>query len=84
MTATVAAIGSLPPGTPVVADYMLAPHLRDDAGRAYAAAVGEATAAGREPWVGCCEPKELTDILTGHGFSTVTHVRQADALDPGE
>ena len=84
MTATVAAIGSLPPGTQVVADYMLAPHLRDDAGRAYAAAVGEATAAGGEPWVACYEPQELTDLLTGHGFSTVTHVRQADALDPGE
>lgn len=84
LTATVAAVGSLPPGTQLVADYMLAPHLRDDAGRAYAAAVGDAAAAGGEPWVSCYAPEELTGILTRHGFSTVTHVRQADALDPGE
>ena len=81
LAATVAAVGSLAPGTQLVADYLLAPHLRDAAGRAYAAAVGQAAAAGGEPWISCYPPEELTGILTRAGFRAVTHVRQTDALD---
>jgi methyltransferase (TIGR00027 family) len=81
LTATVAAVGALPPGTQLVADYLLDPHLRDDAGRAYAAAVSEAAAAGGEPWISCYLPEDLTGIVTRNGFSAVAHVRQADALD---
>ncbi|NMM18119.1 MAG: class I SAM-dependent methyltransferase [Cellulomonas sp.] len=81
LAATMAAVGRLPPGTQLVADYLLAPHLRDADGHAYAAAVGQAAAAGGEPWVSSYPPEELTGILTRHGFSTITHVRQAETLE---
>jgi O-methyltransferase involved in polyketide biosynthesis len=78
--ATLAALGGLAPSTEVVADYLLAPRLRDDPGRVYADLVGKASAERGEPWLSSFEPEELTAIASGAGFGAVRHTPQRDAI----
>jgi methyltransferase (TIGR00027 family) len=54
VTATLTTLGGLAPGTEVVADYLLAPGLRDEAGRAYAELM--ATASAEHGSRGCRPP----------------------------
>ncbi|MGW4487718.1 class I SAM-dependent methyltransferase [Amycolatopsis sp. NPDC004368] len=75
---TLNAIGSLAPGTQLVADYLLPPRLRDDAGAHYADAVSQVAAQAGEPWDSCFSPDELTDLLRANGFGTVRHISQRD------
>ena len=80
VAATLAALGGLAPGTEVVADYLLAPGLRDEAGRRYADMVGKASAEGGEPWLSFFDPEELTVMASAAGFSAVRHARQRDTV----
>lgn len=82
IASTLDALGGLAPGTQLVADYVLPAHLRDDAARAYADAVGPVAAESGEPWLSFFAPDELTDLLTARGFTSVRHVSQADSVDP--
>lgn len=79
---TLATIARFAPGTELVFDYVLAEHLRDEAGAAYAAAIAHALADGGEPWLTCPTPDELTDRLAGHGFTGTRHVTLRDAVPP--
>ncbi len=79
----VAALASFAAGSQIVVDYMLTPELRDDAGRAYAEAVGAAVAEDGEPWLSFYTPDELTPIFVRHGFTSVRHVALADSIDLG-
>jgi len=78
--ATLTALGGLAPGTEVVADYLLAPGLRDEAGRHYAELVGRASAERAEPWLSSFEPRELTAIASAAGFGAVRHSPQRDTV----
>jgi len=78
----VSGLSTLAAGSQLVVDYMLAPALRDDAGQAYADAVGAAVADDGEPWLSFYEPDDLTAMLTGHGFTSVRHVSQEASVDP--
>jgi methyltransferase (TIGR00027 family) len=77
---TLAALGALAPGSEVVADYMLAPGLRDEAGGVYADLVGTAMAERGEPWLSSFEPGQLTTAASAAGFGLVRHVRQREAI----
>jgi methyltransferase (TIGR00027 family) len=76
-----AAIGTLAPGTELIADYMLPPSLRDAAGNSYAEQIGAVAAERGEPWLTFLSPGEATALLAGHGIEPAEHVHQRDAVD---
>ena len=82
LTRVIAELASFAAGSQVVVDYMLAPALRDDAGRAYAEAVGAAVAEDGEPWLSFYAPGDLTPMFVDQGFTSVRHVALADSVDP--
>ena len=77
---TLAEIGGFAPGTQLVTDYMLPAGLRDDTGDAYAGLVAPAAAERGEPWLTFLAPDDMAALLAEHGFGTVEHVRQRDAV----
>jgi O-methyltransferase involved in polyketide biosynthesis len=83
VAATLAAISGLAPGSEVVADYILAPSLRDAPGAMYAELVSSATAERGEPWLSSFEPGELTALAASAGIGQVRHVGQRDAIPAG-
>ncbi|OIQ73899.1 putative S-adenosyl-L-methionine-dependent methyltransferase [mine drainage metagenome] len=83
LTCVIAELASFAARSQVVVDYMLAPALRDDAGRAYAEAVGAAVAEDGEPWLSFYAPGDLTPMFLDRGFTSVRHVTLADSVDPG-
>jgi methyltransferase (TIGR00027 family) len=80
VAATLTSLGRLAPGSEVVADYLLAPGLRDEAMASYADEVGKASAERGEPWRSSFDPAELTAIASAAGFGQVRHARQRDAV----
>jgi methyltransferase (TIGR00027 family) len=76
-----AAIGTLAPGTELIADYMLPPSLRDAAGNSYAEQIGAVAAERGEPWLTFLSPGEATALLAEHGIEPAEHVHQRDAVD---
>jgi O-methyltransferase involved in polyketide biosynthesis len=61
-------------------ELMLAPGLRDEAGRCYAELVGNASKERGEPWLSFFDPEGLTIMASAAGFSAVRHARQRDAV----
>ena len=82
LSGVVAELAQCADGSQVVIDYMLDPALRDDAGRAYADAVGAAVAEDGEPWLSSYAPDDLTRVFVERGFRSVRHVSLADSVDP--
>ncbi len=80
VAATLAGLAALAPGSEVVADCMLAPALRDEAGAMYAHLVSAAAAERGEPWLSSFAPDDLTALAASAGFGQVRHVRQAGIL----
>jgi methyltransferase (TIGR00027 family) len=78
---TLAAIGTLAPGTELIADYMVPEDLRDARGQTYAELVAPVAAERGEPWLSLFRPGDIAAVLEEHGFGPVTHVRQRDAVD---
>jgi methyltransferase (TIGR00027 family) len=83
IAATLSAMREFAPGSEIVLDYMLPGGLRDDAGDAYADAVGQASAERGEPWLSFFAPDSIQAVLHDHGFGPVSHVRQRDMIPPG-
>ncbi|HEX5188416.1 MAG TPA: SAM-dependent methyltransferase [Streptosporangiaceae bacterium] len=79
---TLAELGTLAPGSQVIADYMLPADLRDDAGATYLELVAAASAERGEPWLTFLSPQQLSDLLVRHGLGPVRHVGQRDIGDP--
>jgi methyltransferase (TIGR00027 family) len=77
-----AELGTLAVGSQVVLDYMLVPSLRDQAGQAYAEAVGAAVAEDGEPWLSFYAPEDLTSMFARDGFTTIRHVSSESSVDP--
>lgn len=78
---TLRTLGSLAPGSVIVADYMLPEGERDAAGETYASMVGPVSAEQGEPWLSCLAIADMTTRLTVAGFTDVEHVDQANAVD---
>lgn len=77
---TLSDLGTLAPGTEIIADYMLPGGLRDEAGDAYVSQVSPVAAESGEPWLSFFAPDEMTALLAGHGFGQVAHVSQRDTV----
>ena len=73
-------LASLPPGTELVADYMLPAELRDTAGDTYAEGLATAAAERGEPWLSFFTPAEISCLLAESGFTVISDVNQHDAI----
>lgn len=71
-------IGQFAPGTELVLDYMLPAELRDDMGNSYVDQVAPAAAERGEPWRAFFAPAQMSALLAGHGFGSVSHIAQRD------
>ena len=80
---TMTAVGGLAPGSELIADYMLAEEMRDEAGAVYGTLVARASAERGEPWLSSFTPEEMTGLGRESGFAQVRNVRQRDTI-PGE
>jgi methyltransferase (TIGR00027 family) len=78
---TLAELGGLAAGTEVIADYMLPAGLRDEIGSTYAELVSPVAAEWGEPWLSFFAPSDMSALLERHGFGSVRHIRQRDAVD---
>jgi methyltransferase (TIGR00027 family) len=78
---TLAEIGGFAAGTELITDYMLPAGLRDETGRSYAELVSPVAAEWGEPWLSFFAPGDMSALLERHGFGSVRHVRQRDAVD---
>jgi methyltransferase (TIGR00027 family) len=79
--AALADLGSLEPGTELVADHMLPPDQRDEAGNGYAEQVAAVAAQRGEPWLTVLGPADMAALLAGHGFAVIRHVAQHEVGD---
>ncbi|MGF6881124.1 methyltransferase (TIGR00027 family) [Nocardia sp. GAS34] len=77
---TVAKLGRLAPGSELIMEYALPPHMRDETGSAYAEFALPAAADHGEPWRSCYTPDELTDLLRAAGFTAAHHISQRAAV----
>ena len=78
---TLAVIGSFAPRTEVITDYMLPAGLRDADGNSYVEQVAPVAADRGEPWLTFLSPSDMSGLLAEHGFGSIQHVRQCDAVD---
>ncbi|MDR3036019.1 MAG: class I SAM-dependent methyltransferase [Kitasatospora sp.] len=78
--ATLAAVGGLAPGSELVAEYLLPPGRRDEAGQAYAEQVASAAAEGGEPWRTFLDTEEMDTLLTTAGLRPLAHLRQHESV----
>jgi O-methyltransferase involved in polyketide biosynthesis len=77
---TLAAVAGLAPGTELIADYLLPPDARDEAGALYGALVAQASADRGEPWRSCFTPDQMADLAARAGFGAVRAVSQRDTI----
>jgi len=80
---TLAAVAGLAPGTELIADYLLPPDARDEAGALYGTLVAQASAERGEPWLSCFTPGQMADLAARAGFGPVRAVSQRDAIPAG-
>jgi len=78
---TLAVVGRFAPGTEVITDHMLPAGLRDEDGDSYVEQVAPVAAQRGEPWLTFLSPGDMSGLLAGHGFVSIRHVRQRDAVD---
>lgn len=70
---TLSYIASCAPGSSVVFDFVIAPHLLEAAERAAMEAISAGLAQGGEPWKSHFAPADLEALLLGMGFSRIEH-----------
>ncbi len=80
IVATLSDVGAIASGTELIADYLLPPRLRDEAGMVYAELVAAASAERGEPWLSAFAPDEIGSLMRASGFGQVRHVEQRDAI----
>lgn len=80
---TLGVVGTFAPGSELVVEYIVPDRLRDADGRTYAELVAPFAAERGEPWLTVLTPAEMSALLADHGFGSVEHVRQEDAIDAG-
>jgi methyltransferase (TIGR00027 family) len=80
---TLAAVARLALGTELIADYLLPPDARDEAGTLYGSLVARASAEQGEPWRSCFTPDQMADLAHRAGFGAVSAVSQRDTIPAG-
>jgi methyltransferase (TIGR00027 family) len=80
ITETMTAIAGLAPGSELIADYMLPPDARDEAGALFGRLVAQASAEWGEPWRSCFTPPEIADLARRAGLGAARSVRQRDTV----
>jgi methyltransferase (TIGR00027 family) len=71
-------VGQFASGTELILDYMLPADLRDDVGNSYVEQVAPAAAQRGEPWLSFFSPRQVTALLSDHGFAGARHIAQRD------
>jgi methyltransferase (TIGR00027 family) len=82
IAATMTAVSGFAPGSELIADYMLPPDARDEAGALYGELVAQASAERGEPWRSCFTPQEITDLARRAGLGAARSIRQRDTIPP--
>jgi methyltransferase (TIGR00027 family) len=77
---TMTSIADCAPGSELIADYMLPPDARDEAGALYGRLVAQASAERGEPWRSCFTPAEIADLARKSGLGAARSVRQRDTI----
>jgi methyltransferase (TIGR00027 family) len=77
---TMTSIAECAPGSELIADYMLPPDARDEAGALYGRLVAQASAERGEPWRSCFTPAEIADLARKSGLGAARSVRQRDTI----
>jgi len=78
--ATLRVIARCRPGTQLVLSYDQPPEVLAESGRALLADVSGTAARLGEPFVSPFRPEELDDLLTDHGFGSITHFGATEAV----
>ena len=81
LSRTLAELGTLAPGSQVIADYMLPAELRDEAGNTYVELVAPLSAERGEPWLSFLSPQQMSRLLVSRGLTPLRHVAQHDIGD---
>lgn len=82
ISATLAELGRLSPGSEIIMEYSLPAELRDDLGNEYAAMASEAVRESNEPYLTSLSPDEVTALMGRHGLEVLRHVAMHDAVPP--
>jgi methyltransferase (TIGR00027 family) len=80
---TMTAVAGCAPGSELIADYMLPPEARDEAGALYGRLVAQASAERGEPWRSCFTPDEIADLARESGLGAARSFRQRDTIPGG-
>ena len=77
---TMAAVAGCAPGTELIADYLLPPDARDEAGSLYGRLVAQASAERGEPWRSCFTPREIAGLARDSGLGAARSIAQRDTI----
>jgi methyltransferase (TIGR00027 family) len=77
---TMAAVAGCAPGTELIADYLLPPDARDEAGALYGRLVAQASAERGEPWRSCFTPREIAGLARDSGLGAARSIAQRDTI----
>ncbi|MGH3293996.1 MAG: SAM-dependent methyltransferase, partial [Trebonia sp.] len=80
---TMTAIGSLAPGSELIADYLLPQDARDEAGALHGRLVAQAAAERGEPWLSSFSPAQIAELARRAGLGRARSVRQRDTVPSG-
>lgn len=82
VTAALARLGALAPGSELVMDYVLPSGLRGEDGQTYAGFAMPVAESSGEPWKSEFTPAAMERLLSENGFETLEHVGQRDCVEP--
>ncbi|GAA4092192.1 class I SAM-dependent methyltransferase [Actinomadura miaoliensis] len=82
ISATLAELGRLSPGSELVMEYALPAELRDATGNEYAAIAAEVVRESNEPYLTFLSPDDVTTLMKRHGLEVLDHVTMHDAVPP--
>jgi methyltransferase (TIGR00027 family) len=77
---TMTAVAGCAPGSELIADYLLPPEARDEAGALYGSLVAQASAERGEPWRSCFTPEEIAGLARDCGLGAARSIAQRDTM----
>jgi methyltransferase (TIGR00027 family) len=83
VAATMTAVAGCAPGSELIADYLLPPDERDEAGALFGRLVAQASAERGEPWRSCFTPAGIAEIARESGLGAARSVRQRATVPAG-
>jgi methyltransferase (TIGR00027 family) len=80
---TMTAVAGCAPGSELIADYLLPPGARDEAGALYGRLVAQVSAERGEPWRSCFTPAEIAGLARDCGLGAARSIAQRDTVPAG-